>query len=755
MTIGQDEWQLEAARLMNVREQIERKIEELDATVDIRRGDAETIRLNFWNDISVNVENEDDLIETAASITQQAHVLSGQERSYKLAYDALRKLEQIVDTPYFSRIDFVEAGSSLEEQIYIGLASFLDPVTDEILIYDWRAPISNLFYDFPPGPASYTTPEMTIEGELKLKRQYMIKSGQLLNMFDTGISIGDEMLQQMLSRNADDKMHSIVTTIQREQNLIIRDDKHKVLIVQGAAGSGKTSVALQRIAYLLYKYRKTLSADQMILFSPNSLFSDYVSSVLPELGETNMQQTTLQDYLSYRLAGAELMVEDSYDQLEFVLSADTVLQPEDAARLEGIRYKGSAAFLQVIEAYGARLRQEGIRFSSFSVGAKVLISSEQISGFFYEKQTTMSLGDRMENMKEWITGRLDEIQLEAEKRIYRKLSKEPKYIGADQELKRMSRQKAQRALGPLKEKAEKLQFIDVPGLYRQLFESSELYASLAREVRQELPEAWEAIKQYTSSKLKQGHIMFEDATPLVYLKGIIEGQQTVNTIRYAIVDEAQDYSPFHYAYLRKLFPRARFTLLGDWNQGIYAHASQEGAYSSIGELMAEETETVRLVKSYRSTREIVEFASRILPHGEPVEPFNRSGEEPRLERASDEQDLTRRVVASVKAWADQGIHSMAIICKTKQETRRAHELLVGHLPHLQLITKETLHFAAGVMILPAYLAKGLEFDAVLIYNAGRQVYAEERERKLFYTACTRALHQLQLCYVGEPSPFIM
>jgi DNA helicase-2/ATP-dependent DNA helicase PcrA len=755
LPIQPEEWKLENNRLAKVSELIRDRIIQLGETLDVRRSDATQIRLNFWDDISVNTENEDDLIETAASITQQANVLTAQERSYKLAYDALRKLERVVDAPYFSRIDFIEAGSKESEKIYIGLTSFLDPHTEEILIYDWRAPISSLFYDFPPGPASYTTPEMTIEGELTLKRQYIIKTGELLSMFDTGITIGDEMLQQMLSRNADDKMHSIVTTIQREQNLIIRDDKHKVMIVQGAAGSGKTSVALQRIAYLLYKHRKNLSADQMILFSPNSLFSDYVSHVLPELGEANMQQTTFQDYLTYRLGGTEIALEDAYDQLEFLLSAEEEQKEDDSARMSGIRYKTSADFLQVVEIYGERLRKEGLRFHDFSVGSKVFILGSELGVLFYEKESNMSLGDRMEQLSEWILSRLGEIEVEVQKRFYRKMVKEPTYIGSEQEMKRMSKRKAQRVIEPLREKAQKLEFVDVLGLYRELFANTALHTDLARDAKQKLPADWDALSSYTVSALEQGHILYEDATPLVYLKGLIEGQQAVNTIRYVIVDEAQDYSPFHYAYLRKLFPRARFTLLGDWNQGIFTHASRTGGYSSISELMAEqETQTFRLVKSYRSTREIIEFAERILPEGEPVEPFNRSGDAPLVLQAADESELALGVEAAVQDWTAMGMKTIAILCKTERETRRAHELLSSRLPQLQLIMKDTLHFAAGLMILPAYLAKGLEFDAVLIYNASQSVYADEKERKLFYTACTRALHQLRLFYMGEKTVFL-
>lgn len=764
MAIENEEREREAQRVASVRTNIQQRIEELRQTVDERRSEATAIGRSFWDDISVNADNDDDLIETAASMAQQEHVLQGQERSYRLAQDALRKLQRVVDAPYFSRIDFQERGDQDREKIYIGLTSFIDAKTDEILIYDWRAPIASLFYDYPPGPATYRTPEMDVSGELMLKRQYIIKAGVLQDVFDTGISIGDEMLQQMLSRSADEKMHSIVTTIQREQNQIIRDDRHKVLVVQGAAGSGKTSVALQRIAYLLYKYRTTLSADNMILFSPNSLFSDYVSHVLPELGEATMQQTTFQDYLTHKLSDTGLTIEDPYDQLEFILTG-TEQDPAYEARLQSIHYKASAAFLSVIETYGEKLKNGGIRFLDLSVGKKVLITADELSERFYSKSSILALGERMEQLSEWMLEKLDEIQADAQKRFYRKMVREPKYLGTEPEMKKMSKVKAHKAIAPLKEKARKLAYVDVLGMYQELYTNRELHQELTHKAEQDLPASWDTISAFTAEALAGGTLHYEDATPLVYLKGLVEGQLRVGTIRYCLVDEAQDYSPFHYAYLKKLFPRARFTLLGDWNQGIFMHANantstadgeaQTSKYSSISELMKEdETETIRLVKSYRSTREIVDFASRVLPHGEPIEPFSRSGEAPRLLRAADEAELSRLVAKTATARRDQGASSVAIICKTERETGAAHAALKPLLPGLARITKETLHYEAGVMLLPAYLAKGLEFDAVILYDAGAAVYAEAKERKLFYTACTRALHHLDVFYLGVLTPFL-
>ena len=271
------------------------------------------------------------------------------------------------DVPYFGRIDFIEEGVSTEEQIYIGISTLADDSGEDFLIYDWRAPISSVYYDYQPGDASYVTPGGVIKGRLEKKWQYLIRGGVLQSMFDTSLTIGDEILQEVLGKGTDKHMHSIVATIQQDQNRIIRHDHGKLLIVHGAAGSGKTSAALQRIAYLLYKYRESLNADQIILFSPNTLFNSYVSNVLPELGEENMQQVTFQEYLNHRLS-KNFQVENPYDQLEFVLTADNT--PSYQSRVEGIRFKASPLFFEAIETYRKSLEVSGMRFKDVVVQRK-------------------------------------------------------------------------------------------------------------------------------------------------------------------------------------------------------------------------------------------------------------------------------------------------------------------------------------------------------------------------------------------------
>lgn len=253
-------WWEEQHRLKLVLNEVRKLIERSEELSEQRQSTVTEARKDFWDDITVNLANPDDIMETYTSITQQSMMLAGQERSLQHAENTRYRLLRMYNSPYFGRIDFTEKGSYGTEKIYIGIASVLDEQTQTYWVYDWRAPVSSLFYDYSPGPANYETPMGTISGTLDLKRQFMIRGGEIKAMFNTGITIGDEVLQHILGQRTDDHMKSIVATIQKEQNQIIRDDRHRVLIVQGAAGSGKTSVALQRVAYLLYKHRQTLNS---------------------------------------------------------------------------------------------------------------------------------------------------------------------------------------------------------------------------------------------------------------------------------------------------------------------------------------------------------------------------------------------------------------------------------------------------------------------------------------------------------------
>lgn len=314
MSLDQREIEREEARLEAVLARVEQEIEEAGRAAGGRKEQLVGGKRELWDDL---VYDTDDWFEASVQLTQQAQELAQHARSYRLAQGRSEQLERLKSSPYFARFDFRESGAASVEPIYIGTTSLADDDTHEVIVYDWRSPIAGMYYDYSPGPASYEAPDGVVSGEMTLKRQFVIRGGKLLSVFDTGIAIGDEMLQRMLGAHADAKMTSIVTTIQREQNRIIRETKRRFVFVQGAAGSGKTSAALQRVAYLLYRYRSVWEPEQLVLFSPNDVFNDYVSNVLPELGEEAIPQTTFFDYVERRLRHVR-DVEHPYDQLEAI-----------------------------------------------------------------------------------------------------------------------------------------------------------------------------------------------------------------------------------------------------------------------------------------------------------------------------------------------------------------------------------------------------------------------------------------------------
>ena len=405
MSLTEQQWQEERQLLERVRTLLKKQIELNEPDVLELKNQVVNIRADFWDDVTVNLGESDDRLETAISMKQQAEVLSERERSHRQLQALLKRLKRLYPSPYFGRIDFKEQTS---ERIYVGVASFYDEDGETFLIYDWRTPVASLYYDYPPGHAQYETPSGTIQGEIELKRQYLIRDGELKAMFNTGVTIGDEMLQQVLGKSAGSQMQSIVATIQQEQNQIIRNDRSRLLIVQGAAGSGKTSAALQRVAYLLYKHRDHLTADRMVLFSPNSMFNSYISSVLPELGEDNIQQTTFQQYLERRLS-RRFKVETPFEQMEYRLTAHS--EPEYNTRLNAIAYKSSEQFLDVILDYKQQLENSGMKFRDIRFRNRTLISSEQIRKMFYSYDRSIKLPNRLQLIKDWLLGEIKQLEL--------------------------------------------------------------------------------------------------------------------------------------------------------------------------------------------------------------------------------------------------------------------------------------------------------------------------------------------------------
>lgn len=786
-------WEQEQEWLEQVKEKLKSGIANLEPEVGRLKEQATDIRKRFWEEVTVNTSTQEDFEESFFTITQQDAVLSERERSHARKLQQWKNMKRLLPSPYFGRIDFHEDGQSAEELVYIGVSSFVDTDGLSFVVYDWRTPIASLYYDYPPGKAAFDTPGGRISGTMSLKRQYQIRNGQLQHLFDANVTIGDELLQQVLGKGADAQMKSIVATIQAEQNAIIRNDNSQMLIVQGAAGSGKTSAALQRVAYLLYKHRERLSADQIVLFSPNPMFNSYVSTVLPELGEENMQQTTFQEYLETWLS-PEFRLEDPFDQIEYVLTGEQ--DRGYGSRLQAIEYKASEAFLRALQGYSQWLKQEGMLFNDICFRDRVLISGEQIKTRLYSYDPSIRLPNRVTLVQKWLLEELARLQKEEQgaswveeemnyldneqyAKVYGMLHREKgvfdfaeKYLRlqemlvhkreldesdfdyAEREEELLGQMIVKEQFRPLRRGIKRFTFIDMSGLYRQLFTDERAYREMTGEA--EVPELWPEICAQTKEKLSGQELFYEDATPYLYLKELIEGVRTNTQVRHIFVDEGQDYSMFQYEFLKKLFPRARMTVLGDFGQAIFTQATNlSGAGSPLVQLYGEaETTQYQLVRSYRSTYEIVEFTKPLLPGGELIVPFERRGRKPVLTKLESHEMKAERIVKDLATLQAEGYTSIAVITKTAAESIEAYKkLTAGGAAELRLITKNTPTFEKGVQVIPAYLAKGVEFDAVLIYDASTQTYQRENERKLFYTACTRAMHVLQLYTTGEWTPF--
>ncbi|NKE04328.1 MULTISPECIES: RNA polymerase recycling motor HelD [Mesobacillus] len=756
---------MEQERVEVIIEEIDKKAAKWNESSSDVGSDALQIRKTFWEDVTVNFDEADDVAETFTSIKQQAALLSERERTQSQMIKQLQTLSRLRFSPYFGRVDFKEDGEDKAEQIYLGIATLMDEQEENFLIYDWRAPISGLYYDYSPGPAKYKTETDLIEGTMELKRQFVIKGGKISAMFETGVTIGDEMLQEVLGNNADTQMKTIVATIQKEQNQIIRNDSSSLIVVQGVAGSGKTSAAMQRVAYLLYKYRNIITSENIMLFSPNPLFNSYVATVLPELGEENMQQATFQEYLSTRF-GSEYELEDPFEQMEFMLEAEKNKNYFD--RIESIRFKASLAFKDLLDQYAKKLAGETLVFKSLGINKRAIISKKEIAAYYDSLDQSISIPNRVQLVKEWLLKELKrkakaelsqewvekEIQflekedyLEAFKTSQQKQGEaEDTFHDLDREQKWLSEMVVKRRFKPLFNAVKKLKFINKRAIFMDFFKEGHLMAEPLP-----LPENWSAICEQSISNLENRFIAYEDATPFLYLQDLIEGRKSNTSIRHVFVDEAQDYTPFQFAYIKMLFPYSKMTLLGDINQAIYSGPTGAQTILADSALDFGKMELYSLTRTYRSTKQIVEFTRQLIEGGEMIEPFNRTGPKPVIFQSLESRDHILKVNDLISELQRSGHKNIAVICKTAKESKAAFEG-VKKVVDARLIEKGTMTFENGVNVVPTYLAKGIEFDAVVIYDSS--VYTRTEERKLLYTACTRAMHELYILSKEELSPLI-
>lgn len=731
--------QLESARLEVTLEQIKKQLAVSENECVIKESELKDTLLNYWDNCG---SDEAQLVETA----NRQRALSSMTHGTPL------KLRKMLHSPYFGRIDFIEEEGGIvypEEQIYIGIATLTDEATGEFIIYDWRAPISSMFYDCGLGEASYQCSVGTIRGKITLKRQYKIANGSMQYMFNADLKIDDEVLQEILGKSVDDKMHTIVNSIQREQNQIIRDTNHRALFVEGPAGSGKTSVALHRIAFLLYRDREILNEKNVLILSPNHLFSDYISNVLPEMGEENVLQKTFHDCVSETINQLPVRLETRTFHLETVLSNKS--GPEQTTRANNIRFKSSGQFEEIMQEYLDWMQTRLVDdYPAIEFNGQTIFSKAEWRQYYLDNYSSMPAKIRLEKIKTLI-----EIRMRPFFHAVRK-EKEAEIIARAEEvdentIKALARIAARDIFSAFNEKVDKLTRINPLSEYRRLFTGNWLFE---RSTDKSLfPGEWKSLQKQTLHFLNQGILPYEDIPNFIYFQGVLQGFPINRDIRHLIIDEAQDYTKLQFKILVILFPNSTWTVVGDPAQAVHP-CLKTASFADMSQVIGtEKFIAFRLTRSYRSTKEIQAFCQAILAYSSEVEPINRSGALPAVTHLEKMQDMVPALVERITEILAKGWRSVAIICKNTYQSTKLFSELKTHLD-LTLVIDEDDAFHQGIIVIPSYLAKGLEFDAVLVINTDAINYRHKEERHILYTICTRSLHHLSLFYYGNPSPFL-
>ncbi|WP_426980096.1 HelD family protein [Bacillus pseudomycoides] len=631
-----------------------------------------------------------------------------------------------VQEPYFGRLDFQEDGQPEPNPIYIGKVGVSDEETMKPIVIDWRAPVASMFYSFTGGeePAFYHSPDGLVEGDVYLKRNIAIRKRELERVVDTyvkgseDVSLADDFLLYRLGENKDNKLKDIVSTIQSEQNDIIRAEKNMPLLIQGVAGSGKTTIALHRLAFLIYEYREQLEAERMIVFAPNSLFLDYISSVLPELGVGNIRQTTFQDWALNTLDDA-VKLKDTDEKLKEAFS----INRDDKKVMLG-KLKGTMKFKSFIEENIVQFEKNLLPTKDFEAWDKASITVEEIRKWMQVEYKHYPLKKRRERLfgriKRWI-----EIELK-------------KFEGTN-EKKALKKEATKRLNAYMKfwPKMSPLSF------YSSMMKQKEVLEVLPEELVQE-----------TEKNCRKKEVYVEDLAPLIHIHHRLAGIEIGQKFHHVVIDEAQDFSPFQIYILKEITMGNSFTILGDLSQAIYDYQGIED-WNDFKEVF-QETGYYELTRSYRSTKEIIEFANEVIKNAEiPVglaTPVFRSGEKVKV-ISTDNQFAA--IVKTLQHMQNENVKTIAVIGRTDDECRDIYEKLTATGITANVIEANQSKYEGGISVVPVYLAKGLEFDAVLLVDVDEVHYkGTKHDAKLLYVGCTRSLHDLRIFYSGEASPLI-
>lgn len=600
-----------------------------------------------------------------------------------------KRLTKILAIPYFGRIDFLEKKENSKVMpTYIGIHTFYDPESRATLIHDWRAPVSSMFYDHELGEAGYRSPSGEIKGEISLKRQYRIRGGKMEFMIESALTVHDDILQKELSSNVDDKMKNIVATIQREQNQIIRNEDIRTLIIQGVAGSGKTSIALHRIAYLLYTFRDSISSKDILIISPNKVFSDYISNVLPELGEETVPETSMEQILSG-------VLEHKYKYQTYFGLVNELLEKPSSSLIDRIAYKASFGFISELDKFILHIENTYFKAADVKLTKYITIPAPFIEEQ-YLRFNRYPIRRRFDAMADYM---LDMLKIQYTFTVTTTgrnlLKKEIRLMFAGN--------------NDIQVYKDFFKWTNNPGMF----------------------------------KMRKGHTLeYSDLAPLAYLHLALEGNGNQPfRVKHLLIDEMQDYSPIQYKVIQKLFP-CRKTVLGDAGQSVnpYGSSTAETIQKSLTA-----SEIMKLCKSYRSTFEITDFAQKIHPNAE-LEPVARHGEKPQILQFGSAVEELSGIMGLISTYRKSGYKSLGIICKTEQQAREMADVLKSYANDISFLSSQSSAFVQGIVITSAHMAKGLEFDEVIIPQTDERNYRSEIDKSMLYVAVTRAMHRLTLTF---------
>ena len=600
-----------------------------------------------------------------------------------------KRLTKILAIPYFGRIDFLEKKENSKVMpIYIGIHTFYDPESRATLIHDWRAPVSSMFYDHELGEAGYRSPSGEIKGVISLKRQYRIRGGKMEFMIESALTVHDDILQKELSSNVDDKMKNIVATIQREQNQIIRNKDIRTLIIQGVAGSGKTSIALHRIAYLLYTFRDSISSKDILIVSPNKVFSDYISNVLPELGEETVPETSMEQILSG-------VLEHKYKYQTYFGLVNELLEKPSSSLINRIAYKASFGFISELDKFILHIENTYFKAADVKLTKYITIPAPFIEEQ-YLRFNRYPIRRRFDAMADYM---LDMLKIQYTFTVTTTgrnlLKKEIRLMFAGN--------------NDIQVYKDFFKWTNNPGMF----------------------------------KMRKGHTLeYSDLAPLAYLHLALEGNGNQPfRVKHLLIDEMQDYSPIQYKVIQKLFP-CRKTVLGDAGQSVnpYGSSTAETIQKSLTA-----SEIMKLCKSYRSTFEITDFAQKIHPNAE-LEPVARHGEKPQILQFGSAVEELSGIMGLISTYRKSGYKSLGIICKTEQQARKMADMLKSYANDISFLSSQSSAFVQGIVITSAHMAKGLEFDEVIIPQTDERNYRSEIDKSMLYVAVTRAMHRLTLTF---------